>query len=420
MNLRMWDVKAGVIKTKDYQGKPTIISKEQADLDIYVCGFMCTPFTPNGERAGWSDENAKTFWSSLKTIITLKPRIFILENVKAISNNSNSAIVDKALQKLKNYRALTLKLDSKDYDVPQHRPRVYIVGLRTDCLPAAFDGKDNSILTQLLQLRLTKAACKTVPAHFPSWLSALGQPCVPSLQSSQSEPESSQSEPESSQSKKFPLKAKVECSCGEEDVCQLHVCQCKRCADFGVKKKKCLWRQTMIRFRKSAKAVLQRREYLKQWRKIKQDPKLKRVPTYFELAERRCMFTDHIKQPARRCMLLVASRHQNIMTKNAILNIGKTYGRHQLRKDGFVPTLGHGCNTFFLPAFAQFLTIPQLLCLSGFHPTLNKNVFELAKVMKPADMALFIGNSMCVPVVGHVMAVSLGIICPDCPCSPNV
>ena len=87
---------------------------------------MCTPFTPNGARAGWKDKNSKTFWSSLKTINTLRPRVFVLENVKAISNNSNSYVVDKAMEKLGHHVVITLKVDSADYDVPQHRPRVCI------------------------------------------------------------------------------------------------------------------------------------------------------------------------------------------------------------------------------------------------------------------------------------------------------
>ena len=80
-----------------------------------------------------------------------------------------------------------------------------------------------------------------------------------------------------------------------------------------------------------------------------------------------------------------------------------------------------GALLFFLPAFARCLTIPQLLCLCGFHPTLNKKVFKQAEDMRPSDMSLLIGNSMGVPVVGHVMAVALGIISPAGPsCCPNV
>ena len=52
MNLRIWDVRAGLIKTKDMHGKSVTITREEADLDVYVCGFMRTSFTPNGERKG--------------------------------------------------------------------------------------------------------------------------------------------------------------------------------------------------------------------------------------------------------------------------------------------------------------------------------------------------------------------------------
>ena len=410
MNLRLWDSNIGVMKTRDCQGTSVAISREQADLDIYVCGFMCciTPFTPNCERAGWKDENAMTFWSSLQTIITLMPRVFVLENVKAIRNSSNSNVVDKAMGKLENsYHVITLRMNSTDYDVPQHRPRVYIVGFRLDCLPAQLQ-RCKSTVMKLVEARLAKAACQTFPKHFPAWLSELGQGIVPSKQCEQSE--------QSKQSKQSVQSMQSEqsgvCLCGEDTVCPVHACGCPKCKKNGVAKKTCLWRRTMKGFRKSAQAITQRREYLKRWRKVRQDSKLKSVPTYFELAQARGVSTDHIRQPGRRCMLIIASQHQNIMTPNAIMNYGKTFGRHQFRKDGLVPTLGHGCTTFFLPASASCLTIPQLLCLSGFHPSINKKVFQLFKDFTPADMGVLIGNSMCVPLVGHVMSIALGIISP--------
>ena len=46
INLRIWEPKAGLMKTKDAEGKVVTRAIEQADLDIYVCGFMCAPFAP--------------------------------------------------------------------------------------------------------------------------------------------------------------------------------------------------------------------------------------------------------------------------------------------------------------------------------------------------------------------------------------
>ena len=101
-----------------------------------------------------------------------------------------------------------------------------------------------------------------------------------------------------------------------------------------------------------------------------------------------------------------------IIHKNVVLNLGKSLGRKLFRKDGLVPTLGHGCTMFFLPAYAAFLEVPQLLCVTGLHPVNNPKEFKLARDMKKRDMDLLIGNAMRALVVGHVMAVALGIITP--------
>ena len=74
---------------------------------------MCTPFTPNGQRKEWADEHAKTFFSAIKTIASLRPRVAILENVIAISNNSNSKIVKRALGNLRGYVVLYLKVNAR-------------------------------------------------------------------------------------------------------------------------------------------------------------------------------------------------------------------------------------------------------------------------------------------------------------------
>ena len=98
--------------SKTIDGELVRLTAESADVDLYVCGFMCTPFTPDGLRKAWQDEHEHTFWSSLKTISLLRPRAFLLENVMAISNNSNSVVVRSALSKLSKYVILHLKVNS--------------------------------------------------------------------------------------------------------------------------------------------------------------------------------------------------------------------------------------------------------------------------------------------------------------------
>ena len=46
---RKWDISAGTIAASI--GPSSVVFTGSAiSLDIYVCGFMCTPFTPNGLR----------------------------------------------------------------------------------------------------------------------------------------------------------------------------------------------------------------------------------------------------------------------------------------------------------------------------------------------------------------------------------
>ena len=97
------------------------------NIDVYVCGFRCTPFTPNGQRKEWADEHSKTFFSAVKTIATLRPRVAVLENVVAISNNSNSEVVKQALSNLRGYIVLYLQVNTSDVGVPHHRVRIYMV-----------------------------------------------------------------------------------------------------------------------------------------------------------------------------------------------------------------------------------------------------------------------------------------------------
>ena len=399
MNMRVWNPKTGNITTRNTVGDAVVINKDIADLDIYICGFMCTPFTPNGDRKGWADENAKTFWSSLKTISTLRPRTFVLENVKGISNNGNFEIVENALKTLTFYIVVSVKLNSIDYGVPQHRPRIYIVGLRKDCVPKRLLEASQTVLEKLVQTRLAKHACPDKCEAFPAWLTQLGHPIHKNMQSEQSEQSQESSEDH-------------ECTCDVKQTCDLHVCNCLQCRKFGAHKKKCLWRRTMLRHLKSAKVVIKKRAYLKQWREVKKNPQLKNAPTYFTLAKRHGLNTTFIKKPCQICLLKVLSQTQNILHPNAVLNLGKTLGRNQFRKDGLVPTLGHGCTTMFLPGYSNFLKMPQMLCLTGLHPKSNAEEFKAAQSMTAKDMDLLMGNAMCLPVVGHVMAVALSLVTP--------
>ena len=109
--------------------------KNIPDIDIYVAGFPCQAFSSQsaGKRKGFDDTRGTIFFHCLETIKHSKPNIFILENVKGLVNHDNGntfkIILDK-LNKLKIYNIYYKILNTKNFGIPQNRPRIYIIGIK--------------------------------------------------------------------------------------------------------------------------------------------------------------------------------------------------------------------------------------------------------------------------------------------------
>ena len=105
------------------------------DIDLYVCGFPCQPFSIAGERKGFIDKRGNVFFSCLEVIEKKQPKYFILENVKGlrIHNKGNTwEVIWDSLIELKKYGYIIKWkiLNTKDYGIPQNRERIYIIGCK--------------------------------------------------------------------------------------------------------------------------------------------------------------------------------------------------------------------------------------------------------------------------------------------------
>ena len=127
--------------------------KEVPEIDLYVCGFPCQPFSIAGKRFGLEDNRGNVFYSCLDIIKQKNPKYFILENVKGICNHDKGntwKIIEKNLIELQDY-GYNVKwkiLNTKDYGIPQNRERLYIVGSKDKKFewPEDYiDNDDNSI-----------------------------------------------------------------------------------------------------------------------------------------------------------------------------------------------------------------------------------------------------------------------------------
>lgn len=106
-------------------------------IDLVIGGPPCQTFSAAGRRAagvrGTTEQRGTLFEEYVRILSTCQPRAFVFENVYGITG----AEAGKAWDRIKaafasvGYRLFYRILDSADYGVPQHRERMFIVGLRT-------------------------------------------------------------------------------------------------------------------------------------------------------------------------------------------------------------------------------------------------------------------------------------------------
>lgn len=104
-------------------------------VDIIIGGPPCQGFSSaNKWQKNEFDERNLLFKEYLRFVEVLKPRVFVLENVKGILTKNNGYVkkeMEKAMEKL-GYKLCNKVLNASDYGVPQARERNFFVGIRND------------------------------------------------------------------------------------------------------------------------------------------------------------------------------------------------------------------------------------------------------------------------------------------------
>ena len=111
------------------------------DVDIYVCGFPCQPFSLLGNQLGTKDERGGIMKYCIDVIRTKQPKLYILENVKnfkSIHGGKPFRFLKKELESIGNYNLYIEMYNTKDYGIPQNRERVYFIGIRDDIKKAQY------------------------------------------------------------------------------------------------------------------------------------------------------------------------------------------------------------------------------------------------------------------------------------------
>lgn len=106
-------------------------NNEAPDVDLFVSGAPCPPFSSAGKRKGLSDERGSLILVSVKYAVQRRPPIFVLENVRGLASKKHVEILKKIKEILKicGYKVHCELMNTQQHSIPQHRPRLYLVAI---------------------------------------------------------------------------------------------------------------------------------------------------------------------------------------------------------------------------------------------------------------------------------------------------
>ena len=142
------------------------------EYDVLLAGFPCQTFSRAGKQLGFRDTTKGTIFFDIADIISrTNPRAVFLENVENLVSHDKGNTIEtiiKTLEEDLEYRVIGVSLDedgkyvysrstlvrnSKNFGVPQNRPRTYIM---------AFSKKIYGNAVKLLQEQMPESGNKTI------------------------------------------------------------------------------------------------------------------------------------------------------------------------------------------------------------------------------------------------------------------
>ena len=102
------------------------------NVDLVIGGPPCQGFSVAG-KMDVNDKRSQLIWSYLKVVSIVKPKAFVMENVKALGSLEKwKPIREKLLSEMRalGYSVNFMILNASDFDVPQARERIFVVGIQ--------------------------------------------------------------------------------------------------------------------------------------------------------------------------------------------------------------------------------------------------------------------------------------------------
>jgi len=121
-----------LFKSGNFAGDITSVNKKAIpDFDILCAGFPCQPFSQAGFKKGFADIRGTLFFDIAEIIRIKRPKAFFLENVRGLYSHDDGRTfetIKRTLSEDLGYSFHHAIVKASDHGLPQHRPRLFMVG----------------------------------------------------------------------------------------------------------------------------------------------------------------------------------------------------------------------------------------------------------------------------------------------------
>jgi len=128
-----------------FVGDITKVNKKSIpDFDILCAGFPCQPFSQAGYRKGFADIRGTLFFEIAEIIKIKRPKAFFLENVRGLYTHDGGRTfetIKRALMDDLGYSFHHSIVKASDHGLPQHRPRLFMIGFQDPSVKFEFPKK---------------------------------------------------------------------------------------------------------------------------------------------------------------------------------------------------------------------------------------------------------------------------------------
>lgn len=133
------DISPGLFAEGRFNADITAIDPQDVPAhDILCAGFPCQPFSQAGYKRGFKEEKdarGNMFFIIRDIIRAKRPAAIFLENVRHLLKHDNGrtfAIITDILTNELDYDIFHYVVKASEHGLPQHRPRVFIIGFRRE------------------------------------------------------------------------------------------------------------------------------------------------------------------------------------------------------------------------------------------------------------------------------------------------